>query len=121
MNQAKRLTHALGAEKVALDVVQSEFTAFEETIDEADAYGSAHKSEELGVPGSSQWDRFMEDLKGFDIAAKERFRRLRDKVPYTKSEKLLLGSGASETVSGSQERVLDKYNRLVGTSNSMNR
>jgi hypothetical protein len=53
----------------------------------------------------------------FRKAAKERLRRVRDKTPYTKGERMNLNGSSSWMVNGSPGKLIEAYNDLVNRSN----
>ncbi|MCL1960363.1 MAG: YiiG family protein, partial [Desulfovibrionaceae bacterium] len=52
-------------------------------------------------------------------AAKQRLRRVRDKVPYNEGEKMMLKPGSAWMVEGSAEQLTKAYNELIETSNRL--
>ena len=58
-------------------------------------------------------------LEDYRKASKERVRRIRDKVPYSDGEKMMLKPGSGWMVEGSQEKANTAYNKLVETSNRL--
>ena len=65
------------------------------------------------------WSSFESGAKEFLVAAKERFRRVRDKVPYSTGEKMNLGGSGEWMVDGSPGKLLRAYNDLVDNSNRL--
>jgi hypothetical protein len=44
-------------------------------------------------------------------------RRIRDKVPYSSGDRMMLGAGSGWMVEGSQPRLLRDYNQLIDAYN----
>ena len=61
---------------------------------------------------------FVNDAKSFLVTAKQLMRRIRDKVPYSSGDKMMLGSGGGGwMVEGSPPRLMRDYNSLVDSYN----
>jgi hypothetical protein len=88
--------------------------AYESTTDEAMKYGAANKSE---LPMS--WFTLEHAAEDYRKAAKQRLRRVRDKVPYNEGEKMMLKPGSAWMVEGSAEQLTKAYNELIETSNRL--
>ena len=61
-------------------------------------------------PMASSYARSCEE---FMKAAKEMMRRIRDKQPFTDSEKRQIAMGFEETIEGSPGKLMDKYNSMI--------
>jgi hypothetical protein len=61
---------------------------------------------------------FVGNAKSFLTTAKQLMRRLRDKVPYSTGDKMMLNAGSGWMVEGSPPRLLRDYNQLVESYNS---
>ncbi len=60
----------------------------------------------------------MNNAKSFLVTAKALMRRIRDHVPYSSGDKMMLGSGGGGwMVEGSPPRLLRDYNQLVDSYN----
>lgn len=115
MQQAKSLMGVVGESTFDAAEAARKLAAYEATADGAIAYAKANKSEV-----ANSWV-FMENAsEEFRKAAKERLRRIRDKVPYNEGEKMMLTPGSAWMVDGSEEKVVRTYNALVDASNRMN-
>jgi hypothetical protein len=77
-------------------------------------YGAANKAE---LPMA--WFTIESAAEKYRKAAKQRLRRVRDKVPYSQGEKMMLKPGSAWMVEGSQEQFTQAYNELVETSNRL--
>ncbi|MGC1949947.1 MAG: DUF3829 domain-containing protein, partial [Pseudolabrys sp.] len=61
---------------------------------------------------------FMSNAKSFLTTAKQLMRRIRDKVPYSSGDKMMLSNaGSGWMVEGSPPRLLRDYNQLVESYN----
>lgn len=114
MHQAKQLIRLIEAESFAADQAATRLAAFEKITDETMSFGKTSKD---AMPGS--WHSFESAAEDFRKAAKERVRRVRDKVPYSEGEKMMLKPGSAWMVEGSQEKLIKAYNSLVEASNSL--
>lgn len=60
---------------------------------------------------------FVNDAKAFLVTAKQLMRRIRDKVPYSSGDEMMLSSGGGWMVEGSPPRLTRDYNQLVDSYN----
>ncbi|OTA16413.1 hypothetical protein Xvie_01867 [Xenorhabdus vietnamensis] len=74
------------------------------------------KSGDLSYIG---YESFLRQVDAYAKAAKERIRRVRDKVPYTSGEKMNLGGMGEWMVNGSPGKLLKAYNSLIDEFNRM--
>ncbi len=116
MNKAKHLIRLIGEEKFDATAAAKALAEYESLTDEAIAY--VKKNSESAASGWSSLERASEDYRK---AAKERVRRIRDKVPYSEGDKMMLKPGSAWMVEGSQEKVTKAYNELIEASNRMHR
>ena len=114
MNKAKVLADVLGDETFDAAAAAPRLQAFESMADEAMAFAKPAKDE---VPHG--WSSFERTAEEFRKASKERFRRVRDKVPYSDGERMMLKPGSGWMVEGSSEKLIKAYNDLVSASNAM--
>ena len=54
---------------------------------------------------------FIGNAKSFLTTAKQLMRRIRDKVPYSQGDRMMLNAGGGWMVEGSPPRLLRDYNR----------
>jgi hypothetical protein len=116
MSKAKHLIRLIGEEKFDAVTAAKALAEYESLTDEAIAY--VKKNSESAASGWSSLERASEDYRK---AAKERVRRIRDKVPYSEGDKMMLKPGSAWMVEGSQEKVTKAYNELIEASNRMHR
>lgn len=116
MAKAKHLIRLIGEESFDAAAAAKLLADYESLTDEAIAY--VKKNSESA---SSGWSNLEHKTEDFRKAAKERVRRIRDKVPYSEGEKMMLKPGSAWMVDGSQEKVSRAYNDLIEASNRLNR
>jgi hypothetical protein len=110
MLRAKAL---LRVEKVAspdIEKVNAALSDFDAVVTEADRYATENKESGLG-------SMFVSAAKEYLKTAKQAMRRVRDHVPYSQGEQMMLTSGAGWTVEGSPARLVRDYNSLVDSYN----
>ncbi|MDR1888316.1 MAG: YiiG family protein [Zoogloeaceae bacterium] len=112
MLQAKQVVDIMSNEDFPIDAAATRLESFEKVADETSAYARANK-EELPI----LWSQLEKAAEDFRKAAKERLRRVRDKVPYTRGEQMNLSGSSSWMVNGSEGRLIWAYNGLVDGSN----
>lgn len=104
MIEAKRVVRAETAEKPDLAKITEAVTAYEAAVKGAEPHA-----------GSS----FNRAATAYLVTAKQLMRRIRDKVPYSTGDKMMLsGQGSGWMVSGSPPRLTRDYNELVGAYNT---
>ncbi len=116
MNRAKHLIRLIGEENFDAAAAAKILADYESLTDEAIAYVKKNNDS-----ASTGWSSLERATEGFRKAAKERVRRIRDKVPYSEGEKMMLKPGSGWMVDGSQEKVSRSYNELIEASNHLNR
>jgi hypothetical protein len=62
---------------------------------------------------------FTSNAKAVLVTSKQLMRRIRDKVPYSQGEKMMMQPGSGWMVEGSPARLLRDYNQLVDSYNSI--
>ncbi|MCC8937292.1 YiiG family protein [Bradyrhizobium sp. Arg68] len=107
MIQAKRLLRAQQADKPDLDAVTRALNDYETTVKAAEEASGKDGDAKLG-------SMFIGSAKSFLTTAKQLMRRVRDKVPYSSGEKMIMSNaGAGWMVEGSPARLMRDYNQLV--------
>ncbi len=115
MMRAKRLMRAESAEKPEIAKITEELAAYEEIAKATEDYASANK-------GSKIDSFFINSAKSYLTTAKQLMRRIRDKVPYSSGDRMMLETGAGAwMVEGSPARLLRDYNELVESYNRADR
>lgn len=112
MARAKALVNLLGEEKFDVAMAETRLSAYEALADESLAYAKAHKDSR-----DIHWGFFESSTEQFRQTAKERFRRVRDKVPYNEGDRMIMQTGSGWMVEGSPQKLLKTYNELVDKSN----
>lgn len=74
-------------------------------------------SEEFAGKDGQIGSSFVNASKAYLVTAKQLMRRLRDKVPYSQGEKMMMGSGGAWMIEGSPARLTRDYNQLVDNYN----
>lgn len=113
MAEAKQLTNIIAEETFDVNKAAAKLADFEKAADELSAYAKANKDE---LP--TAWSIMDSAVEDFRITAKERIRRVRDKKPYSQTERNWVGTSSGWMVDGSPDKLIRKYNDLVSRSNS---
>jgi hypothetical protein len=115
MSRAKLLSHTASEEKFEATKAGEQMLAFEAIVDEGLTYASSHPSEQ-----PANWENFALATQTFSRAAKERVRRMRDKIAYNASEQELLEqNGAGAMVQGSSDKLTEAYNGMIAAGNGL--
>jgi hypothetical protein len=110
MLAAKRLHRVQVRDKPDLNTIQSALTAYEALVQDTER---AIEADEKKAGGS-----VLSASKSFLVTAKQLMRRVRDKIPYSQGERMILSSGGgSWMVEGSPGRLTRDYNQLVDAYN----
>lgn len=110
MIEAKRLIREQTAEKPDLPRITEALASYQKSTKAAEEYAAANKDSKIG-------SSFINDAKSLLTTAKQLMRRLRDKVPYSEGDKMMLQGGGGWMVDGSPPRLLRDYNQLVDAYN----
>ena len=111
MIQAKRLLRAEDAGKPDLAEITKALKDYEDIVKTAEQFTGSGGGDKIG-------SFFMNNAKSFLVTAKALMRRLRDHVPYSTGDKMMLNSGGGGwMVEGSPPRLLRDYNQLVDAFN----
>jgi len=109
MIDAKRVLRASDKEKPDVGAIAQAVAAYEEAIKGA---------EQVSAAGPKIGSIFMSNAKSYLVTAKQLMRRIRDHVPYSTGDKMMLSSGGGGwMVEGSPPRLLHEYNQLVDAYN----
>ncbi|PAY07773.1 hypothetical protein CK489_18890 [Bradyrhizobium sp. UFLA03-84] len=107
MIQAKRVLRAQQADKPDIDAITQALNEYEATVKATEDASGKDGDAKLG-------SMFIGSAKSFLTTAKQLMRRVRDKVPYSSGEKMMLSNvGAGWMVEGSPPRLMRDYNQLV--------
>ena len=113
MAEAKQLTDITAKDAFDVNQAAAKLADFEQAADGLAAYAKEHKDE---LP--TTWSFMDSAVEDFRIAAKARIRRVRDKKPYTQTERNWVGTSSGWMVEGSPDKLVREYNELVSRSNS---
>ena len=110
MIQAKRVLRTENAAKPDLAEITKALNEYEATVKGAESLLAADSGQKIG-------SMFMSNAKSYLVTAKQLTRRLRDKVPYSQGDRMMLNSGGGWMVEGSPPRLSRDYNQLVDAYN----
>jgi hypothetical protein len=111
MIQAKRVMRANDGAKPDLAAITKAIADYEAIIKSAEELAADNPKDKVG-------SMFVSNAKSFLTTAKQLMRRIRDKVPYSQGDRMMLGSGGGWMVEGSLPRLMRDYNQLVQSYNS---
>lgn len=109
--QAKRVMRAESAAPPDLSQITQALGDYEAMVKATEEYAAANKDSKVG-------SSFVGAAKEFLTTAKQLMRRVRDKVPYSSGDKMMLDAGSGWMVEGSPARLTRDYNQLVDRYNS---
>jgi hypothetical protein len=111
MIHAKRLLRASDADKPDLAAIGQALNDYESIVKGAEPFSGSGGDGKIG-------SMFIGNAKSFLTTAKQLMRRIRDKVPYSTGDKMMLNAGSGWMVEGSPQRLLRDYNQLIDAYNS---
>jgi len=109
MIQAKRVLRAQDTAKPDVAAIAQALKEYESTIKAAEQLSD--------TDGQKIGSIFISSAKSFLVTAKQLMRRIRDHVPYSTGDKMMLNAGSGWMVEGSPQRLLRDYNQLVEAFN----
>jgi len=108
MIQAKRVLRAADKEKPDVAAITAALNDYEATVKAAEQMSGDAKIGSM----------FISNAKSFLTTAKQLMRRIRDKVPYSAGDRMMLSNaGSGWMVEGSPPRLMRDYNQLVDAYN----
>jgi hypothetical protein len=112
MIDAKRVLRTVDTQSPEPGAMAQAIAAYEEIIKGAEGFtGGGLARDKIG-------SFFISNAKSFLVTAKQLMRRVRDHVPYSSGDKMMLGNAMSGwMVEGSPPRLLRDYNTLVDSYN----
>ena len=111
MISAKRLMRANKATPPDLAAIIEALGDYEEILKATEAYAGADKGAKIG-------SSFVSDAKSFLATGKQLMRRIRDKIPYSQGDRMILNTGSGGwMIEGSLPRLTRDYNQLIGSYN----
>ena len=111
MIQAKRVLRAEDAEKPDIAAITQALNEYEEHRQGGRTGFRRRRRTRRSARSSSS------NAKSFLTTAKQLMRRIRDKVPYSQGDQMMLNAGGGWMVEGSPPRLLRDYNQLVEAYN----
>ena len=100
----------------AQDTARPDIAAITQAVNEYE--GSVKGLEQSSAAdGDKIGSFFIGNAKSFLTTAKQLMRRIRDKVPYSTGDKMMLSGGGGWMVEGSPQRLLRDYNQLIESYN----
>jgi hypothetical protein len=111
MIQAKRVLRAADKEKPDAAEMASAIAAYEDIVKAAEPFTGSGTEAKIG-------GMFVSNAKSFLTTAKQLMRRIRDKVPYSSGDRMMLSNaGSGWMVEGSPPRLMRDYNQLIEAYN----
>ncbi|HSI39776.1 MAG TPA: YiiG family protein [Xanthobacteraceae bacterium] len=110
MMRAKRVLRTQNATPPDLASITEALAEYEAITKATDDYAAANADSKIG-------SSFISDAKAFLVTSKQLMRRIRDKVPYSSGDRMMLNSGGGWMVEGSPARLTRDYNELVSSYN----
>jgi len=109
MISAKRVVRSMETDKPNVAAIAQAVNDYEALV---------KSTEKLAADGEGKIGSFfVSNAKSFLTSAKQLMRRIRDKVPYSQGDKMMLSSGGGWMVEGSPQRLMRDYNQLVDSYN----
>jgi hypothetical protein len=110
MIHAKHVLRGQDTEKPDLAAITQALNEYESIVKAAEQLSGAAGDAKIG-------SMFIGNAKSFLTTAKQLMRRMRDKVPYSSGDKMMLSAGGGWMVEGSRPRLLRDYNQLIESYN----
>jgi hypothetical protein len=110
MIQAKRVLRAEDTTKPDIAAITQALNDYEAIVTATEQYSAAGSDAKIG-------SIFISNAKSYLVTAKQLMRRIRDKVPYSAGDKMMLNGGGGWMVDGSPPRLLRDYNQLIDSYN----
>jgi hypothetical protein len=109
MIAAKRVLRSMETDKPNVAAMTQAVTEYEALV---------KSTEQLVADGEGKIGSFfISNAKSYLVTAKQVMRRIRDKVPYSQGDKMMLNAGSGWMVEGSPQRLMRDYNQLVESYN----
>ena len=109
MIHAKRLLRSYDSAKPDVAAITQALNEYENLV---------KATEQFAADSDAKIDSFfISGAKSYLTTAKQAMRRIRDKVPYSQGDKMMLGGGGGWMVEGSPARLLRDYNQLIEAYN----
>ena len=113
VTQGKQLTMLFDEESPNINDVTKAIDAYGALVAEATTSTANEQGKPIG------WSMVLSRAETFLKDSKDLMRRLRDKTPYSRGDKMLMEGNSGWMVAGSPLKVLKSYNELVQASNRL--
>jgi len=110
MIHAKRVLRTQNTVKPEIAAITQALNEYESLVKTAEQF-SGNGDGKIG-------SMFIGSAKGFLTSSKQLMRRIRDKVPYSQGDRMMINAGGGEMIEGTPQRLLRDYNQLVNAYNS---
>jgi len=110
MLSAKRLMRLQTASQPDIAAMSKAVEDYEAILKATETFAAVNKGSKIG-------SSFISTGKSYLTTAKQLMRRVRDKVPYSQGDKMMLDAGGGWMVEGSPARLTRDYNQLVESYN----
>jgi hypothetical protein len=107
MIQAKRVLRAQTAEKPDIAAITAALNDYETSVKALDQLAGEAKIDSFFISGA----------KSYLVSAKQLMRRVRDKVPYSAGDRMMMNAGGGEMIEGTPQRLMRDYNQLIEAYN----
>jgi hypothetical protein len=111
MTHAKRVLRAQDTAKPDLAAITQALNDYESMVKATEQLAGKEGEAKVG-------SMFIGNAKSFLTTAKQLMRRIRDKVPYSAGDRMMLNAGGGWMVEGSAPRLQRDYNQLIESYNS---
>ena len=109
MIHAKRVLRAQNTAQPNIAEITQALNEYESLVKTAEPFSGSGD----GKIGSM----FIGSAKGFLTSSKQLMRRVRDKVPYSQGDRMMINAGGGEMIEGTPQRLMRDYNGLVSAYN----
>jgi hypothetical protein len=110
MIHAKRVLRAQNTEKPDLAAITQALSEYESIVKATEQLATSRGDAKIG-------SIFIGHAKAYLTSSKQLMRRVRDKVPYSSGDRMMLSAGSGWMVEGSPQRLLRDYNQLIDSYN----
>jgi hypothetical protein len=110
MMKAKATVRLSTAEPPEIAGINQALAELEDIVKATEAFAAANPDSKIG-------SSFVSSAKTLLVTAKLLMRRIRDKVPYSSGDRMMLEAGSGWMVEGSPPRLLRDYNQLIDSYN----
>ena len=107
MIQAKRVARASDQAKPDVATITAALAEYEAAVKALDQLGSDAKIDSFFISGA----------KSYLASAKQFMRRIRDKVPLSQGDRMMINAGGGEMIEGTPQRLMRDYNSLIEAYN----